>query len=46
MGGPITAGSRNPWPSVAASWGSIPVTVAPPGRSKLTVTPVRDLAGY
>ena len=40
MGGPITVGSRNFWPSGAASSGSIPVTVAPPGSSRLTVTPV------
>jgi hypothetical protein len=40
IGGPITTGSRNTWPWGAASGGSIPVTVAPPGNSRLTVTPV------
>jgi hypothetical protein len=35
MGGPITVGSRNLFRSGTASRGSIPVTVAPPGRSRL-----------
>ena len=34
------AGSRNRWPWGGVPGGSMPVTVGPPGRSRLTVTPV------
>jgi len=39
MGVPITAGSKSSRPAGTTS-GSIPVAVAPPGSSRLTVTPV------